>query len=183
LQEKATGEEATDMRVKWAIVVVAFCVVVTAVAVAYAAGKTSAPEVIRAQSFELVDSEGTVLATLGAIPYGAGARGLAVMDSEGAMRVVLCVGPDGTAGLGVVDSEGVGRAALVGMPDGSYAVAVMDEKGTFPRVGLGVRADGTSGLNVKDETGKLRVRAGSAEDSSWGLDVMDDQGSPVWSAP
>ena len=53
------------MRLKWAIVVVALCVVVTVAAVAYAAGKASdVPEVIRAQRFEVVDAEGRIRALL-----------------------------------------------------------------------------------------------------------------------
>jgi len=46
------------MRAKWVVVVVAVCLVVTVAAIAYAAGKTSAPAVIRAQRFEVVDAEG-----------------------------------------------------------------------------------------------------------------------------
>jgi hypothetical protein len=69
------------MRLKWTIVVVALCVVVTAVAVACAAGRTSAPEVLRAQHFELVDVAGRVRAELGFWPDGS--PGLVLYDERG----------------------------------------------------------------------------------------------------
>jgi hypothetical protein len=129
LQEKPAGEEATHMRLKWAIVVVALCLIVTVAAVAYAAGKTSAPEVIQAQRFELVDSEGKV-------------------------RAVLGMADDGGSGLAVMGEGGRARLAMGTKADGSVGLAVLRETGT-PVVAIGLGADGAAGLAVLDKQGNL----------------------------
>ena len=76
------------MRAKWAIAIVVVCLVVMVAAIAYAAGRASAPEaapdavaeVIRAQRFELVDAEGKVRGALG---MGRGQLVLAFADGGG----------------------------------------------------------------------------------------------------
>jgi len=65
------GKGRDMSRPKWAALVVGACLVVTAVALAYAAGKADsvpAGEVVRAQGFEVVDGEGRVRARLGLAP-------------------------------------------------------------------------------------------------------------------
>jgi hypothetical protein len=81
----------------------AVCLVVVIAAVAYAAGKTGPPEVVRAQKFELVDPQGLTRATLG--PWADGTSGLNLMDVDGNRVAVLAVDTDGSTGLVLTDKD------------------------------------------------------------------------------
>ena len=87
------------MKARWVFLIPAVCLVVTVVALAYAAGTTSAPEVIGAQKFELVDAEGRV-------------------------RAALEVKDDGTAQLELCDEKGRPRAAVGLETDGTPALVL-----------------------------------------------------------
>ena len=91
-------------------VVAAVSLVVAIAAVAYAAGKTSAPEVIRAQAFEVVDAEGKVCAVLGL--RGDGGGNLDLSDAKGLKRATLSVLPTGGPVLMLSDARGEERATL-----------------------------------------------------------------------
>lgn len=129
------------MRLQWAIALAAVCLVVAIGALAYGAGKASAPEVIQAQQFELVD-EGKVLAVLGL-------RGVNLTPG----RVVI-VGPDEK-----VESEG-----SLALPDGRVALPahmaklpfleLRDEEGRT-RVEIAVEARGEPTMRLRDEDGRV----------------------------
>lgn len=102
---------------KWAVLTLAACVVVTVAAVACAPGRarTEAPEVIRAQRFELVDGEGRVR---GALEVGLpdDSPGLILLDDKGELRAGLGLLPDGGPRLELSDEKSQTRAA-VGVTD------------------------------------------------------------------
>ena len=91
-----------SVRAKWVIVILAVCLVVTVAAIAYAAGKTSAPEVIQAQRFELVDAEGSVLASLGET---GGTPTLSLFEKGRSSAGLMLLG-SGVPGLRLFDQKG-----------------------------------------------------------------------------
>ena len=92
------------MRAKWAIVIVAVCLVATVAAIAYAAGKTSAPEVLQAQRFELVDEDGRVVA--GLATDGDGAAQLRFWDGDGHVRLAVGLRAKGEPVVRLQDETG-----------------------------------------------------------------------------
>ena len=104
----------------------AVCVVVAAVAVAYAAGQTPAPEVMRAQSFELVDAEGRVR---GEMSMGARGRspGLRLWDEKGEKRAELVL-VKGEPALTFYNEKGKARAE-VAVVNGKAVLGLCDEEG------------------------------------------------------
>ena len=123
-------------------VIVAACVVVAIAAVAYAAGKTSAPEVLRAQAFEVVDAEGKVCAVLGL--RGDGGGNLDLMDAKGLKRATLSVLPNGGPVLMLSDARGEERATLT-----VHSLTVRDETGG-ERAALQVPRGSHPGLVLRD---------------------------------
>jgi hypothetical protein len=103
------GREASDMRLKWVVVLVALCVIVTVAAVAYAAGKATAdvPEVIRAHRFELLDNEGKVRAVLALTPDMG-----AVLKLDGYVHRGRRTWLSGEVGVQLYDESGNKRADL-----------------------------------------------------------------------
>lgn len=144
------------MRAQWVMVIVAVCLVVTVAAIAYAAGMSSAPEVIRAQRFELVDAEGKVRGALG---IGRGQPVLAFADEAGKTRVLLGLSDDGTPGLGLADAEGEVRAVV--------------------RVG----EDGRPRVDLRNEGEKTRAVLELNEDGSGALRLFGEDGEVVWEGP
>lgn len=123
-------------RGKWEIAAVAACVVVTVAAVAYAVGKAqgaSVQEVVKAKTFE-------------------------VLDSAGNERAVLATAPDGFPLLSLDDKDGKARARLAVLPDGRSALTVLDRNGKL-RVSLAVQPDGSPELALLDDNGKPLWRA------------------------
>lgn len=108
------------------MVIAAVSAVLAVAAVAYAAGKTSAPQVVQAQSFQLVNSDGKVLATLGPL---AGGHGLALHGKDGITQVGLGIAADGRPGLALSDSRQRLRALVVIASDGSPTFHLYDETG------------------------------------------------------
>src|SRR5574340_502431 len=113
-------------RGKWAVVIVALCLVVTVAAVAYAAGKAkaAAPKVVRAQQFELVDAEGRARIEIGMGGEHGQVPGVRVLDAEGAVRAALAVLPDSSPTLALYDAGGKARAALTTDSDGRPVLAL-----------------------------------------------------------
>jgi len=144
------------MRAKWVIVILAVCLVATVAAIAYAAGKTSAPELIRAQKFELVDAEGRV-------------------------RIEMSMGVNGQApGIRLLDEKGQRCAALSLLPDGRPGLLFLDEKGRGGAK-LSLEADGRPILWLNDEKRKVRAALGLGPDGSPGLLLCDWEGEVMWS--
>jgi len=99
-------------RGKWAVLVVAVCLVVIVAAVVYAAGKAKAvpvQEVVRAKRFELVDAEGRVRGALELV--GVEPR-LVLYDEKSRQRAKLLLGPDGSPTLVLRDEKGNLRVIL-----------------------------------------------------------------------
>ncbi len=167
---------------RWMIVIVAVCLVVAAVAVAYAAvqNKASGPDVVRAQRFELVDAEGRVRALLAMSLDGR--PGLAFLDEKGEGRAGLVLGTDGPT-LELWDKKGKLRARLAVHPDLGPALTLHDEQGVM-RAGLLAGTDGRPGLAFLDEKGKPLTLLGVGVDAGGkGLVLLDEKGETIWRAP
>lgn len=124
------------MKAKWLIVIVAACLVATVAAIAYAASKTSAPEAIRAQRFELVNAEGDVRVVLALLAEGD--LSLELYEADGRPRAMLRVLPDGT--WVDLQQENVDRAAA-DMEALSLALELYwDDNGEFPTTEQGLDA-------------------------------------------
>ncbi len=121
------------MRIRCTILAVAGCAVVTGMAVAYAAGKAAAPEVIRAQRFELVDAEGKVRGRLTVASTTGPA--LLLYDQEESVRARLWLTLDGSPLLQLYDKHGRGGVSLFPGTEGNPGVCLRDEEGTL-RAGL-----------------------------------------------
>jgi hypothetical protein len=113
-------------------VVVVLSVATSVGALAYAAGTNAAPEVLRAQRFELVDSAGNV-------------RGLLSLGDQTCPRLVL------------FDEQGDARARLMLHLDGTPMLSLYDQTGRGG-VALAVGEEGPRGLHVRDEEGTVRAR-------------------------
>ena len=153
------------MRLKWAIVVVAVCVVVTVAAVAYAAGKATAdvPEVIRAQRFEVVDEKGSVLALLGSLPSPLGGAQLVLNDDRGKGRALLYV-------------------FTAGRWEGETNLILTDVRGQ-PRVKLRVSPEGSPGLNLNDENGHMRAVLAFGRTGDPALALLDEKSELIAGLP
>ena len=146
-------KEAAVNRFKWAVVIVAAFALA---ALIYAAGKATAQApaaaVIRAQKFELVDSQGKVRAGLGLLSNGS--PSLALLDSGGKVRTGLGLRADGSSWLTLADSRGKPRAILDVQPDGSPTLWLFDSGGKGG-VDLAVQPDGSPMLELTDRAGKV----------------------------
>jgi hypothetical protein len=108
---------------------------------------------VRAEKFELVDSQGNVRAALTETDAG---PLLYLSDENGNVRVALNA-TDAGPGLNLWD------------------------KNEKLRVALTVLGSGT-GLALSDENEKLRASLGFSDSGSW-LVLKDENGRPIWSAP
>ena len=115
-------------RPKWAIVL-AVVVVLGAIGAAYAAGQTkaTAPKVVRAQRFELVDAEGRVRGALAFSPDGSPA--LVFTGAEGKSAAALGVLTGSRPNLMLADKKGKPRAVLTLLTDGTPAFVLWDKEG------------------------------------------------------
>jgi len=181
-------------KARWGVLVAAVCLVVAAVAIAYAAGKAKAvpvQQVVRAERFELVGSKGKVRADLGLLPDGTLA--LDLHDRDGKLRAHLGLLPDGSPGLALCDTDGKGRAGLVVLSDDTPHLVLFDKDGRL-RVEAAVRPDGAPGLDLYDQAGKLRAVLGAtvigtnrtstvARRPESSLVLFDKEGKVLWQAP
>lgn len=146
------------MRLKWAIVLVALCVIVTVAAVAYAAGKSTVPEVIRAQRFEVVDGEGAVRGVLQILD---GEVALSLDDSDGRPRIRLLVDGRGQPQLVLQDAKERMRAVARLYSHGSPEFALCDAAGRM-RTHLALTRNDRPALELWDERGAPRASLGGA---------------------
>ena len=160
---------------RWMIVIVAVCLVVTVAAIAYAAGKTTAPEVIRAQRFELVDAEGRVRIEMSIAGLSGQAPGIRLLDEKGTGRAGLVLFRDGRPGLALSDEKGAVRAGLGLLRDGRPIMTLSDEKGEA-RAALSLLSDGSPILWLRDEKGKLRATLAVFPDGNPILGLYDEKG-------
>lgn len=137
------------MRLQWVMVIVAMCLLVAVAAVAWAAGqaKASAPEVIRAQRFDLVDAEGRVRGRL-SIASSSGPA-LLLYDENGTVRARLRLSLDGSPTLDLYDTDGRGGVSAFPGTDGNPGVCLRDKEGTL-RAGLFAE-----GLELSNEQGQI----------------------------
>lgn len=174
------------MKATWLILILAVCLVVTVAALAYAVGKTSAPEVIRAQRFELVDAEGKIRAVLSSDPDGRPGPDLVLFDYKDEIRAKLALD-----GLELRDGKGHVRAAFV-LRD-SPALMFVDEGGV-PGAWLSVRNDGTTALELSDERARTRAVLGTTDlvttrtgaetkTAVSSLVLFDKDGKVLWKTP
>ena len=157
---------------KWAIVV-AVCVALAAVAMAYVAGqaRTTAPEVVRAQRFELVDAQGK---TCGGLWIGKDGAPRLALGAEASLcggkdPSLLLLGKSGSSSL-ACGQEGKGEPSLQLMGEGGMA---------------SVDAGKPCGLTVygKDPTRFLVARIASSGDPELRLMDLRSDGKVLWQAP
>jgi hypothetical protein len=165
--------EAKTMRASW--VVAGICLLVAIAAVAYAAGKTSASEVVRAQKFELVDARGEARASLGVDSDG---PAFELTDDGGRPRARLFVDADGV-GLMLLDEKGAMRAGLGVGPEGP-ALGLLDGKETA-RASIGVESDGPA-VTLWDADRTPRVALASTSDNPF-LALLHKQGNGITISP
>ncbi len=167
---------------RWAILVVV-CVVVAAVGLACGADKASAPEIVRAQRFQLVDDRGGVRAELA---MSEGQPGMTLYDAEGRIRADISLGSDGAPRLGLgwdngkpcvllsLDEVALGHRALL---------SLLDRRGRT-RVALSVDPEDSPKVLLYDGNGAVRTALTlHSADGSPGLDLCDEEGRVVWAAP
>ncbi len=176
------------MRLKWPIVFVALCVVVTVAAVAYAAGKatTEVPEVIRAQRFELVDEQGQVRSELLLNEFGEAC--LLLYDAAGIPQVVLGF-DEGDRLTQLVLASGKSsqpRLTLGVDPETSRSEIRLSDKAGELRAALELNTQGEPSLGFLREP----MRAGdcvplhiSLRDNEPKMQFRDATGELIWSAP
>ena len=155
--------------------------------------------IIQAESFELVDSQGTVRA---ALVVHDDEPGLALYDENGTVRAALGMSEFGPV-LGLADENGNLRATLGVSDELGPGLYLYDEIGNV-RAGLDVRELGSwlylydeignvraglsvielgSGLYLYDENETLRAGLGVSDEFGPGLDLCDENGRLIWSAP
>ncbi len=141
------------MKLKWAMVIAVPCLLVAVAAAAWAAGqaKVSAPEVIRAQSFELVDAEGRVQAKLAVHKDG---PGLILFDHGGKVRAMLAVDKNGVPMLGLLDEKASIRAAVSVPTEGDAGLVLPNQPGRGGAM-LAVDKDGGPVLILLGKDGKM----------------------------
>jgi hypothetical protein len=147
-----------------------------------APGKEAA-KVVRAERFEMVDSQGRVQATLGVKREGPGY--VLVLHSSGKVHVNQ---PVRAGRFEVPDSEGKVCATLQ-MRDGrSPALTLYHWVGNdrHARVELYLVEDDGTGrpeLKLSDAEGRLRAGLGLGRDGSPFLGLFDKAGKEIWQAP
>jgi len=135
-----------------------------------ATGPVSGAEVVRAERFEVVDTQGRVRATLGMI---FGSPDLTLFDEKGEVRAMLTLDFDGSPALYMNDEKGEVRAEVAVHFDGMPRVWLFDEAGES-RVELDLLGGGPN-LTLRDENGEPRALVGVDADGP-GLVLYDENG-------
>ena len=182
---------------RWAATMTDVCLV-TAVAIAYAAGKSPAPvqEIVRAKQFQLVDQAGTVRALLATSKRGD--PRLVLSNREGMARALLGVEPDGTPEVVLLDRGGSQRVLLgvdhpvEGSPQEVPELLFSDE-GHRQRAELSLGLDGAPRLVLSDHSGAKRAVLGASradaapggamEASEFSLVLSDKDHKVLWRVP
>ena len=159
-----------------------------------AAAQPDVQDVVRAKSFEVVGTDGKIMAMLSASAKGSE---LVLHDASGNPRAELNTDLDNLAGTGLVlynddgiisarlstlsdstpwllfnDGWGRRRAEICTLSDMSPSFMLYDVKGK-KRSELAIRADDTAGLALYDANGASRVNLGMLTDSSPLLGLYD----------
>jgi hypothetical protein len=141
------------------------------------AEQTAAP-IVRAQRFELVDSNGTLRAVLGVGPSDNWTV-LQLNDENGDVHIGMAVAADQAGmALGQGDLHSHIQMSLVGEEP---AIQVRNEAGAVAV--LGVKADGRLGYAGIDRTGQVRADVGLASNGQPRISLLDPTGGTVWTAP
>ena len=169
------------MRPKWALIVAGICLVVAASAVAYAAGRLHAPRRIQAARFELVNSEGHVVASLGLF--------------KGTPQLSLYARKNGRGRVAVFEP---GRLALEprwprpGEVELSRDGLVIKQTGPAPVAALITGPSGGPGLQLRGSKGSVLIGAGHLHDPRTGkyylrpecsLALVDENGTIRFKGP
>lgn len=134
--------------------------------------------VVRAQRFELVDTNGILRAVLTA-GGSDGWTALQLNDQNGNAHIGMAVATDQAGiAIGQGDMHAHVRIALIGEEP---AIEVTNEAGAM--VDLGVNADGTLGVVGLDRTGQVRANLGLASNGQPSITLRDSSGGTVWNAP
>ncbi len=174
------------MRLHWATVLAAVCLAVAIGAVAYGAGKASAPEVIRAQRFEVIDGKGVIRAQLGVTELAGGGVTLGLCDETGKARAGLSVSDMGPVNLTLTDKHQAPRISLT-VHAGVTSVQLLSGK----TVALSEALPGGKGSDqeVWDAAEKAfaeaKTRAIMLMDDETGMvniALFDEKGQPIWQA-
>jgi len=124
-------------------------------------------KVIRVQRLEVVDSGGTVRATLGLQSHAS--PSLILYDEKGKLRAMLRLSEKGKPELDFLDEKGALRALLRLTPSDNPVVVLQDNKGKARAI-LGSISPG-------DAEGDLPTRPVSS------LVLLDEKEKPIWRAP
>jgi len=188
-------------RSKWVVIVVAVCVLAAVAAIAYAAGqakvsaavaiayaagqaKVLAPEVIRAQKFELVDAQGTERGALWMGLFG-DTPSLWLYDEKGDPHAGLSVHPDGHTSLALHDEKGHLSALLSAVSWGGSHLTLYDKEGQG-RAKLGattLESTPTAGVEKRPESSLVLFNPALGEGCQTPEDWELAQGEVIWSAP
>jgi len=179
LQERVESVERHNKRLK-----VGMLAVLAAVGGLLFVGATEpVAKVVRAQKFEVVDSEGNV--RVGVTTAG-GSAGLYVKDKDGKLRLRMGAGMGltdaGQPSLSMRDKDGNLRVALSVEDDGRPMLGLSNKDGR-PRVLLWVDEDGSPGLVLSDKDEKFVAMLRVFDDVGPRLVLSDKDGKVIWKAP
>jgi hypothetical protein len=138
-----------------------------------AAAVNQAFDQVEAKSFVLRDDAGKFRATLAMRPDGT--PGLALLGTDGGVRLSLDLGAGDVPSVNLHDNTGVVRAAVAVHENQSPGLALFDGQGTL-RASIDVGDDHTSGINVFDPQGVIRGAMAVRPDGTPGFGLFDGQG-------
>lgn len=174
-EERLEKVEKELARAKRRSRVILLAAAMTVAAVFLLCAGDAVPKVVRAERFELVDTNGTVRAVLH-MSQLAGGPELSLSGPSGSAHLrVFDSGPQ----LGLYDKNKTGRVALM-VSDVGSELNLRDENGKLRNV-LFVASSGP-GLSLFDENGMGRVALGMAHDVPI-VGVCDPSGKLIWHAP
>ena len=127
-------------------------------------------EVVRAETFELLDKNGKRRGVLGVNVNGEPA--VEFFDQSGNLRAELSLRSDGGPNLLLWDGNGkIPRIGLAVLPDGNPSVELADKDGNLRTV-FGLGSDGEPVLGLFDQAGNLH--AAVSLDTTLGLEVYGE---------
>ncbi len=127
------------------------------------------PDVVRARSFEVVDTTGKVRAVLGATP---GAPGRIQLPAVGKEPAKLLVVPEGNPGLVLFDASGKQRAELTLYAAGDPGLVLFDAA-ERERAELTLFSNGDPSLTLSDGAGKKRAELTAYPNGDPSLELRD----------
>jgi len=117
----------------------------------------------------------------GKVPKLVRAESFQVVDSTGDVRAELCVCPEGKPGLVLIDRGYKIRARFALLSDGFPGLELMDTRGRS-RARLGLSADGNPTFVFLDENGATRAAIRLPDRGDANLHIQDGAGNLIWSA-